>query len=51
MLKFKNKKNEIVMTENTSSGEIKVFSEKLKDMKKEENVKMVDKEEKEKEEK
>lgn len=33
MLKFKQKDGKVVMTENTETGEIKVFDEKLKDLK------------------
>lgn len=33
MLKYKNKEGKLVMTENEQTGEVKVFDEKLKELK------------------
>ena len=35
MLKFKNKEGKVVLTENSETGEVKIFDESLKELKEE----------------
>lgn len=44
MLKYKNKEGKVVMTEDAETGEVKVFDEKLKELKEPETKEAKDKE-------
>lgn len=44
MLKYKNKEGKVVMTEDAETGEVKVFDEKLKELKEPETKETEDKE-------